>query len=1414
MRIKTATTLLLLSAAPLLGGWFVANRAERTLFDVQTEAETALPAMLLALDQLRQGSDRLTADVRAYAATGDQRWRDDFDAEVTRDRNRNTAVEKLKALGLRGDEARLLENTLAKSTALISLEDQAFAAAAAKDFPRAIGLVYGEEYRTRKGAIIEGLDLFREKLTERLNAEIVSAQQRASTVRVVRQGCIITAGLLLLFALTFFYRRVVQPLDTLKHDVDDLLAGKTAVHIHHQEDTNEVGDVARSLQRYRTTADDVERQRQLKAMLTRVSTALQSAESLPEFGTQLLSTLLPELEAGAASVYRTDLDRGRLICVATYGLDPSAAVRETIGIGEGLIGQCAKEQKILIWSDVPPGYARLASSLGGADPRVIVAVPLTYYDIGRSLPATDLDGAGERLHSVPKQSVLGVIELALFAPLSDTHRLLIEEVTPMVAMQLEILQRNLRTQELLEHTQAQAEELEAQTSALTQSQEALMEQRTQLIAQQEEMRVLAEIGQVVNATLDIDTVLETIITEAVRLVGADSGTLYEFDEAEQVFDPRFNVGVPDEMIASLRGSRIGPGSVVGVAAETRTAYMVEDIENDPMYQLQTTDRSDGVFRGLLGVPLMSNDRVIGGIVIRRREPGAFDASRVSVLQTFATQSVMAIQNARLYAEIRLKGEQLDHASQMKSQFLANMSHEIRTPMNAVIGLAYLALKTDLTAKQRDYVSKIHTAGNSLLGIINDILDFSKIEAGKLDIESTDFNLEDVLRGVTTVTSQKAYDKGLEFLVEIPATVPVELVGDPLRLNQALTNVINNAVKFTDQGEVHIRVALVERAGDEVLLRFTVRDTGPGMTAEQCAKLFQPFTQADMSTTRKHGGTGLGLTISRTLVELMGGEMGLESEPGVGTTFFFTVRLRVGDAADRRTMIPEAMHRLRALVVDDNPVARDILTDSLVDLVADVDSVSSGAEALAAIRQRNGDGTAPYDVVFMDWRMPGLDGLETTRLLRLETALLTQPAVVMVTAFSGEEVKEAAGAMNLDGFMVKPVSKSMVLDTLVTLFASAAETGSVHAAAASEHDPDLDRCAGARILLTEDNEINQQIAIELLEGAGAQVTVANNGREAVALLDANPTAYDVVFMDLQMPVMDGHQATLVIRNDERFATLPIIAMTAHASNDQRARCLAEGMNDHVSKPIAPAVLFATLEKYYAPARAAAVRAARANAAVVGGAPPIAPPTPAPALEVNDALPRVDGLAVDEGLARVAGNVTLYVKLLRQFVTQDADAAVRISTALASGDRAAAERMAHTVKGVAGSLGAGAVQAAGAVLETAICAGSSAGACAPHCDALAHELTVLIERLGPAYAAAPAVATPVNAFDPVTGRPIAERMLQRLAEFDADAAEDLDTHRNVFRALLGDEGFTAFNEQVQSYALGDAHATLDAALRALV
>jgi len=745
-------------------------------------------------------------------------------------------------------------------------------------------------------------------------------------------------------------------------------------------------------------------------------------------------------------------------------------------------------------------------------------------------------------------------------------------------------------------------------------------------------------------------------------------------------------------------------------------------------------------------------------------------------------------------EVLAAKEKAEEATQMKSMFLANMSHEIRTPMNAIIGLSHLALKTPLSSKQRDYICKVHNAGTSLLAIINDILDFSKIEAGKLDIETTDFQIDEVIGSVTTLTAQKAHDKGLEFLAHVSSTIPEQLRGDPLRLGQILTNLVNNAVKFTERGEVRLKIELVERTGEKVQLKFSVHDTGIGMTREQSLRLFQPFSQADMSTTRKHGGTGLGLTICRRLVELMGGQIWLESEPGVGSAFIFTVWLEVSQVASTGKTVPGQFQNLRVLVVDDNAAAREILSESLGSLAKKVDVVSSGHEALAAVKERDSD--TPYDVIFMDWRMPGMDGLQAARLIRNDSLLHKQPAIIIVTAFGREEVREEAEKLHVDGFLVKPVTKSMLVDSLVNVFV--ADGGNPHSAEVGTAE-DSTRFQGLRILLTEDNEINQQIAVELLEGVGAKVEVASNGRKAVDKLFHGdfPPPYDLVLMDLQMPEMDGYQATAKIRGDTRFATLPIIAMTAHATMEERQRCLDAGMNDHVSKPIDPALLFTTVGRYYktaAPAAVPAVAEARPRAA---GAP-----------ESTD-LPSVEGLDVQDGLSRVAGNRKLYLKLLRQFVEQQGSTPAQITEALSGSDTALAERLAHTVKGVAGSLGLHTVQQAAARLEKSIAAKTDSVALVPLVAGFQTVLDDFVARLDlalPPVETTPSSAAPDVPLDPDRAKRIVQEMIGYLNNFDPTASDCLEANRDLFRALLPGETFAKFEQEVSGFVFADALAGL--------
>lgn len=609
----------------------------------------------------------------------------------------------------------------------------------------------------------------------------------------------------------------------------------------------------------------------------------------------------------------------------------------------------------------------------------------------------------------------------------------------------------------------------------------------------------------------------------------------------------------------------------------------------------------------------------------------------------------------------------ENASRLKSEFLANMSHEIRTPMNAVIGMAYLALKTELSAKQRDYISKIHTAGSSLLALINDILDFTKIEAGKLEIENIEFSLDEVLANVATVTAEKAQDKQLEYLFQVPADVPRYLVGDPLRLGQILVNLANNAIKFTEQGEIRLGCRLVSRNARSVRLEFAIRDSGIGMTREQSASLFRPFTQADGSTTRKYGGTGLGLTICKRLVNMMGGDIWLDSAVGLGSTFYFTVNFDLPVDARMASSQPAVLQGLHALVADDNPMACDILSDALTHLGMTTELARDGAEALQAIR--DADAIRPFDLVLCDWKMPRLDGLAVVSAMQA-SELNAPPKFVLVTAFGREDVRQFAAGGQIDGVVIKPINQSGLMDVLVPLFTQKPEVLS----APVPKTGDQPRWPGCRVLLAEDNEINQQIAIELLQSEGFVIDVANTGREALDRLLAQPVGhYQAVLMDVQMPEMDGHEATIKIRQLTQFDALPILAMTAHAMLDERERCLREGMQDCITKPVDPEKLFNTLGHWLRPGAMGGSTVTFQQAEAIADTPPV----PEMVLE---------GFDTEGALARMGGRMAFYERMLGKLPKALGDNVAQLRAALLDGDRATAERMAHTALGVAGNVGA--------------------------------------------------------------------------------------------------------------------------------
>jgi CheY-like chemotaxis protein len=508
-----------------------------------------------------------------------------------------------------------------------------------------------------------------------------------------------------------------------------------------------------------------------------------------------------------------------------------------------------------------------------------------------------------------------------------------------------------------------------------------------------------------------------------------------------------------------------------------------------------------------------------------------------------------------------------------------------------------------------------------------------------------------------------------------------IVGDSLRLGQVLINLTNNAVKFTERGEVVVKVELEEQLPKRVKVKFSVQDSGIGMTPEQTARLFQAFNQADVSTTRKYGGTGLGLSICKRLVEMMGGNIWVESRHGQGSTFAFTAWFDVGSAGAQKRLIPE-LAGIRALVVDDNAQSREILVDFLRQFALRAESVSSGEEAIRVLV--GADSQDPFQLVLMDWYMPSLDGLETSRIIKRGKRLRSVPKIVMATAFGREDVRTQAEEMGIEGFLQKPVSPSMLYDTLLDLFAVAGQEA--RSLAASKREVTSHNARGVRILLVEDNEVNQQVAREILESAGAIVRIANHGGEALEILAGTeqPPPFDVVFMDLQMPEMDGFTATRLLRAKPELRELPIIAMTADVMTESTQQCLEAGMNDHVGKPIHPDVLFATLARWTKSPKAT-----------------IAEPAGQPAKSGDEVtVPEIEGIDVPNGLQRVAGNKRLYRDLLGQFVFRHSSAGEQIESALGRRDRNLAERLAHSVKGAAGNIGINVVFQLAGKLESAI------------------------------------------------------------------------------------------------------------------
>jgi two-component system, sensor histidine kinase and response regulator len=1246
--IMVASLSLASVACVLVSGYF--RHRQATALNARTQS-------LQLSNQLAAGTDKLTAAVRGFAVKGDPRYREVFEREVRVERSRERAVEGLRALGLTQEENEQLSRAKRNSDALVALEEQAFEAAERKDFTKAMGYVYGEDYLKAKASIMDPIDEFRRRLDKRLADQALSEERAAQwSVNLAIVAAVLNA-LAIGGALIFYNTKMVAPLVALGRSLSDLLARNPASEIGFQEDRSEIGDIARSLDSYKGLQEERNRVTQQMQLLLEFTGQgiygidLQGNCTFINRATCEMVDYRPE-EALGRNMH--ELVHHHKSDGSPYPVDQCPIYR-AFRKGES----CCVDNELMWRRDGNPisvEYSSFPILEGG---RITGAVVTVVDNTERKRSEEKLRESEQLFRSIFENAQIGI----------NFFRIDRQELSPNRAMQ-----------EMLGYTEKELGRLE---------------------------------------TWDEITHPDESASHARRYAELVKGTR-EKDEWEQRFVRRDGRIV----VTSVRFS------------------LLRDIAGRPQY--------------------------------------------VASLQEDITE------RKRLEGELVTAKEVAEAATKAKSDFLANMSHEIRTPMNAILGMTHLALKTELKLKQRDYLTKTKVAAQALLGIINDILDFSKIEAGKLEMEKTEFRLDSVLENLSSIVSQKAHDKNLEFLIASPHDLPPKLVGDALRLGQILINLVNNAVKFTERGEVVVAVTAEERVSERVKLKFSVRDSGIGMTSEQIARLFQAFSQADTSTTRKYGGTGLGLSISKRLVEMMEGEIWVESNHGTGSTFLFTAWFGLGlGETKRKRFIPDLVG-VRVLVVDDNEQAREILSNVLRGFSIRADSASSGEEAIQKVA--SADSQDPYRVVLMDWQMPVMDGLEASRLLLREGGLRHVPEIVMVTAFGREDVRGQAEEIGIKSYLLKPVSPSMLYDTLMELF-GVTEQENERSRPAKKEDVLSTDASGIRILLVEDNEVNQQVATELLESVGANVRIANHGGEAVRILmeGEGPPPFDVVFMDLQMPEMDGLTATRLLRAQSRLQGLPIIAMTAHALVEERQRCLEAGMNDHVSKPIDPDALFATLMRW---AKARQPQTPGVEDRIAEGANEVI-------------LPEIEGVDMTGGLKRVAGNKRLYRDLLVQFAAKQSGVNSQLMAAIDSGDTKLAEQIAHTVKGVAGNIGLGIVFTVAEKLERAIREASVA------IHVVGEEFTLKVSRQVQAIQLAmrdvipdrPAKAGRIPGFDARAASAEIAHFRALLESGDSDAVEAFLTLERALLTICDKERLSALGAAISEFDFDCARIKLD-------
>ena len=1354
-------------------------------YQQRKEAHDRHHASTLAAEQLARGSDILTNAVRAYAATGDESFRVVFETELRLTRTRDQAMQQLREIGASIDEMALLESAKHHSDALVALENRAFAAGARGDRATAVAMVYGSEYLASKAAIMGPIEQALRAMDVRQNAEIAHYSRLALSASYFALATLSFTALATLFALLGFYRRqVVQPLVHVTQQARRLLAGDHDARFGGTAAAEEIRDLIRSLEDYRRASIEL---REQKDLLLAANAEQQAVFDTTTAGIMLIRNRVIK-QCNRRLEELTGYASGELLGQPTDLLyaEPAAWAAAGKTIYEQVArGETYAEEQRAKRKDGSTFWVRLsARAFDPADlNRGIVGM---MDDITVQRAATDaLRRANEEQQALFDSASAGIVLLRDLHIARCNHRL--DEMLGYAAGEQIAQPMSIWFDSEAEYAEIIKEDLPLILGGNTVRREiqARRKDGSRLWARMS-IRLIDPATPAKGAIgIAEDITAERGATDALRLASAEQQAIFDMASSGIALTKdrillRCNQKL-HEIFGWSAGGMVGKPTAIWYPDEAANAFGGSAEIYDAIWRGEPHRREQ---------QLMRND---GSLFWARMVGNAVDRNDRSKGTVWVIDDITAERTAT--EEIRRARQLAEEAARMKSDFLANMSHEIRTPMNAIIGLSHLALKTELTPRQRDYLKKIQGSSQHLLGIINDILDISKIEAGKMVVEHIDFELERMLDNVTGLIVDKAAAKGLELILDVADDVPTRLVGDPLRLGQILINYANNAVKFTEHGEIAIGISVVRRGADDIVLRFAVRDTGIGLSAEQRERLFKSFEQADSSTTRKYGGTGLGLAISGQLAALMGGEVGVDSKPGVGSTFWFTTHLGLaGEYTPHVCLLPEPdLRGARMMVVDDNESAREVLGDLLRSMSFIVTALPSGAAAQAEIARADAAGEA-YAVVFLDWQMPVLDGIGTARAIR-HRALAQQPHLVMITAYGRDELLKSAADAGIEDILIKPVTASLLFDTVLRVFGR--QPGEQPRFDLAAPAADLTPIAGAHVLLVEDNELNQQVATELLELSGFVVDLAADG--LVALDKVQRNSYDIVLMDMQMPVMDGLTAAREIRKLPGLATLPIVAMTANAMAGDRERCIDAGMNDHIAKPIDPDQLWASLLHWIPPRRTPAT----------GGAKTTAHQWRAASSAGLTPLRGIAGLDVATGLHHALGRETLYLSLLGKFVAGQREFNSAITAALDATDWETAERRAHTLKGVAAQIGALDLCARAEALENALRQREQTPGMVSLREQLASRLAQLIDAIAarlPEEPAAPAVD-----FDAAQFAEICRQLSSKLADDDFASSRLIDENHALLEAGLG-EHFVWIAEAISDFNFSAALDWLKEALAA--